>query len=169
MSDTEKDDSKADTVPPPDGEDDAYNAPTRVGPMDPAILEAMMASMQKPATAEATAASSKTTPPTPPVAEEALSESNLVADEPPSSPGLAAPLQPRLSKPPPVPPRPAPDPPAAPSPVHVAAAPVVAEDALAPLVAESAPAPATSLAPVLILLAVGSAIFAIGLALYLLS
>lgn len=30
-----------DTVPPPPGEDDAYNAPTKVGDVHPAVLEAM--------------------------------------------------------------------------------------------------------------------------------
>lgn len=70
MSDAEKDDSKVDTVPPPSGEDDAYNAPTRVGPVDQAVLEAMMASGHKPAeapppVAEATFAARKTPPPVP--------------------------------------------------------------------------------------------------------
>jgi hypothetical protein len=42
--DSEKEDDEAlriDTVPPPPGEDDAYNAPTRVGTMPPEVLAAM--------------------------------------------------------------------------------------------------------------------------------
>jgi hypothetical protein len=34
---------KCDTVPPPDGEDDAYSAPTRIWPMASAFIEQMMA------------------------------------------------------------------------------------------------------------------------------
>lgn len=34
---------RVDTVPPPQGESDAYNAPTRVGPMASALVEEMLA------------------------------------------------------------------------------------------------------------------------------
>lgn len=37
---------KMDTLPPPEGEDDAYNAATKVGPMARAAVEAMMAKAQ---------------------------------------------------------------------------------------------------------------------------
>ena len=38
---------KVDTVPPPAGESDAYNAPTRVGPMAAAVVEEMMHAAEK--------------------------------------------------------------------------------------------------------------------------
>jgi len=37
---------KMDTLPPPEGEDDAYNAATKVGPLARAAVEAMMAKAQ---------------------------------------------------------------------------------------------------------------------------
>jgi hypothetical protein len=44
MSDDDKDEAifKVETVPPPAGESDAYNAPTKVGPMAAAVVEEMM-------------------------------------------------------------------------------------------------------------------------------
>jgi hypothetical protein len=46
MSEKDKKDAaplyRADTVPPPPGESDAYNAPTKVGPMSTAAVAAMM-------------------------------------------------------------------------------------------------------------------------------
>ncbi len=166
MSDDGKDDSKLDTVPPPPGEDDAYNAPTRVGPLDPAVLEAMMASLRKPEEAPAA---------TEAPAEEMLSESDLVVDPAPSSRGPSSPLQPRLSKPPPVPHRmlPASPPPTLRLPVEVVTAkPVdapIEETAPAAGLPAEAPASASSQAPVFLLLAVGVTIFAVGVALYFLS
>jgi hypothetical protein len=52
MSDDEKDEGiyKVDTVPPPAGEGDAYNAPTRVGPMGAAVVEEMMHAAERKAT-----------------------------------------------------------------------------------------------------------------------
>ena len=52
MSDDEKEDGpaiyKVETIPPPDGEDDAYSAPTKVGPMaDAAVRELMQAAERK--------------------------------------------------------------------------------------------------------------------------
>ena len=50
MSDDKSDEEifRVDTVPPPAGEADAYNAPTRVGPMAAAVVEEMMvASVRK--------------------------------------------------------------------------------------------------------------------------
>jgi hypothetical protein len=44
MSDDDKDEAiyRVETVPPPAGESDAYNAPTKVGPMAAAVVEEMM-------------------------------------------------------------------------------------------------------------------------------
>jgi hypothetical protein len=50
MSDDDKDEEifKVETVPPPAGESDAYNAPTKVGPMAAAVVEEMLhASVRK--------------------------------------------------------------------------------------------------------------------------
>jgi hypothetical protein len=52
MSDDSKDDDhgifRVDTIPPPDGEDDAYSAPTKVGPMaDAAVKELMHAAERR--------------------------------------------------------------------------------------------------------------------------
>ena len=52
MSDDEKEDGPAiyrvETIPPPDGEDDAYSAPTKVGPMaDAAVRELMQAAERR--------------------------------------------------------------------------------------------------------------------------
>jgi hypothetical protein len=38
---------RVDTIPPPEGEDDAYSAPTRVGPMAAAAVEKMMADAER--------------------------------------------------------------------------------------------------------------------------
>ena len=43
MSDDDEKLFKVDTVPPPAGEDDAYGAPTKVGPMAMAIQEMVLA------------------------------------------------------------------------------------------------------------------------------
>jgi hypothetical protein len=48
---------RADTVPPPDGGDDAYNAPTRVGPMAATVVNEMIVA------AQARESSSKNKPP----------------------------------------------------------------------------------------------------------
>jgi len=134
MSDDEKDEAifRLDTVPPPAGEDDAYSAPTRVGPMAAAVVEEMMvasvrkaaelnaaatekaAASEKKAAAEAdaqrrtpvsggVAPTSKSSP----VAAGALSESDLVPDPAPSSRAPSSPRAPVASRPPPVPQRPA--------------------------------------------------------------
>lgn len=129
MSDDDKKDEaiyKVDTVPPPAGEDDAYSAPTRVGPMAAAVVEEMMvASVRKAAeltaVAEEKAAASKrkaaaeaverkTTPVASAVAPtDQLSESDLIPDAAPSSRGPSSPRKPpTLSKPPPVPQKPTP-------------------------------------------------------------
>jgi hypothetical protein len=51
MSDDDKDDGPAiyrvDTIPPPDGEDDAYSAPTKVGPMADAAVRELMQAAEK--------------------------------------------------------------------------------------------------------------------------
>ena len=116
MSDDDKDDAifKVDTVPPPAGEDNAYNAPTRVGAMAAAVVEEMMvasvrkanaltaaasekaAASQKAAAAEASAAA----------AADAVNDSDLVPEFTPASPGMSAPKPPQpgvMAKPPPVP------------------------------------------------------------------
>jgi hypothetical protein len=61
---------RVDTIPPPAGEDDAYSAPTRVGPMASAIVEEIIAQAKR--EAEEAAASSRP-PGTPtPVEDEAV-------------------------------------------------------------------------------------------------
>ena len=106
-------------------------------------------------------------PPTPPVAEELLSESDLVSDATPCSRGPSTPLQPRLSTPPPVPRRPAPAP--LPPPVEETTAkpgdPPIEQGAPVALPSE-APRPAAPPAVVFLPLVVGLVIFVVGLALY---
>jgi hypothetical protein len=94
---------KVDTVPPPDGDDDAYSAPTRIGPMASAVVnELIMAKSRE--SAEVAAASQvkprigENSP------EEALDENDIEAElafpPPPKLPG-APPSKPRISAPPP--------------------------------------------------------------------
>ena len=64
MSDDEKEDGPAiyrvETIPPPDGEDDAYSAPTKVGPMaDAAVRELMQAAERRAAELSARLAEKK--------------------------------------------------------------------------------------------------------------
>lgn len=81
---------KVDTVPPPPGEDDAYNAPTRIGPMAEVAVQEMMRqaraaeetaaqSARPPVSRPPRAPSTKPPPPSPRRAEE-LSSDNLVDD-----------------------------------------------------------------------------------------
>jgi predicted component of type VI protein secretion system len=56
---------KVDTVPPPDGEGDAYSAPTRVGPMAGAYVEELLAQSKRSEELEAKARAEKSTPPPP--------------------------------------------------------------------------------------------------------
>ena len=133
MSDDENHEAifRVDTVPPPAGEDDAYNAPTRVGPMAAAVVEEMMVESVRKATelnekavsekAAAEAAAKKDTPAAPaastpaaakaPLASvkpaDALSGSDVVPDAEPSGRAQAAALGAAGSKPPPVRPKPA--------------------------------------------------------------
>lgn len=101
---------KVDTVPPPDGDDDAYSAPTKIGPMASAVVnELIMAKRQE----EEAAASQKK----PRVGEnkdhkeEALDENDIEAElafppppkvpgAPPSTPKVSAAPPPSTSKPP---------------------------------------------------------------------
>lgn len=98
MSHDGKDDEKiykVDTVPPPAGEDDAYNAPTKVGQLEGHVLEALkakglgdLAQYLPPADGSA----GKATPP----------------QQPAAAPVSAKPPLPSGARPPPVPPRPNP-------------------------------------------------------------
>jgi hypothetical protein len=64
-----------DTVPPPPGEDDAYSAPTKVGDVHPAVLEAMKkAGVNFPAKPEATAKREKAPKPEPPAKAQATGD-----------------------------------------------------------------------------------------------
>lgn len=48
---------KVDTVPPPDGDDDAYSAPTRVGPMAATVVNELIVAANRRESAEVAAAS----------------------------------------------------------------------------------------------------------------
>ncbi len=78
---------KVDTVPPPPGEDDAYSAPTRIGPMADVAVQELMRQAEQHAAEEDTVVPStpkpsvKPTPPPPPPRAEVLSSSDLI-DEP---------------------------------------------------------------------------------------
>lgn len=59
---------KVDTVPPPAGESDAYNAPTKIGPMAASVVKEMMHAAERKAVelsqrADAAASTAKTQPP----------------------------------------------------------------------------------------------------------
>jgi hypothetical protein len=69
MSDNDEGIYKVDTVPPPQGEDDAYSAPTKVGVMASAIVGELLMQGQREADAPSPEAEVKTVPPPPPVVE----------------------------------------------------------------------------------------------------
>lgn len=91
---------KVDTVPPPDGDDDAYSAPTRIGPMAPAVVNELIMAKSRESAAQAAASQAK-----PRKAggeaggEEALDENDIEAElafppppkVPAAGPGFAAP------------------------------------------------------------------------------
>lgn len=92
---------KVDTVPPPQGEDDAYNAPTRVGVMASAIVGELLAQGERDA-AEAKAHPEndvKTTPPPAKAPEPVATDDDEESSGPVSSP-LAIPSAPPSEAPP---------------------------------------------------------------------
>lgn len=77
MAEDEDKAQQIDTVPPPAGESDAYNAPTRVGPMAAHVVAEIMAAAGTPG-----ASPSLKAPPTPRVEEPAPADSSPSSLEP---------------------------------------------------------------------------------------
>jgi hypothetical protein len=87
---------RADTVPPPDGETDAYNAPTKVGPIASSTLAEMMKAVES-QVVSFNAGAEKTPEAT------ARSDERPTSKPPAEAPAEAAPASPRPSPAPPPP------------------------------------------------------------------